>query len=80
MLAQLPARLDNDGRDDTHIKLMVGDDLVASAPHVEHITLRLILHDRAARELVEIMGSSEKPAPPDGKPNREGAHFVVQEH
>ncbi|MBI82770.1 MAG: hypothetical protein CMJ81_06215 [Planctomycetaceae bacterium] len=65
MFAQLPAHLDNAGRADTHVKLLVGDDLVAEASHIKDITLRIILHDAVAGEPVEILNSSAKPAPPD---------------
>ncbi len=65
MLAQLPARLDNGGRADTHVKLLVGDDLVAEAARIKDITLRMILHDAAVGEPIEILNSSTKPAPPD---------------
>ena len=62
MLAQLPARLDNAGRADTQLKLMVGDDLAAEAEHINGITLRMILHDAAGGEHVEIMKTSTKSA------------------
>lgn len=66
MFGQLPARLDNTGRADTHLKLVVGDDLAAEAVHIKDVTLRMILHDAAGGERIEIMKSSTKPAPPHG--------------
>ena len=65
MFAQLPAELDNRGKSDTHLRLWVSDDLTAEAERIRDITLHMILHDGAAGEHVEILNSSEKPAPPD---------------
>jgi hypothetical protein len=64
MFAQLPARLENSSTADVHVKLIVGDNLVAEAAHIKGVTLRMILHDAAAGEPIEILNSSTKPAPP----------------
>ena len=64
MFAPLPASLDNGGRADTHMHLIVGDDLVEDAPQIDDITLRLILHDSDWGHPIEILNSSEKPDPP----------------
>ena len=65
MLAQLPVRLENGGRSDTHVNLLVADDLVAEAARIKNITLRMIVHDVAAGDPIEILNASTKPAPPD---------------
>ena len=65
MFAQLPAHLDNRSKADTHLKLVVADDLGAEADRNTDITLRMILHDSAVGKHIEILNDSTKPAPPD---------------
>ena len=51
MLAPLPAKLANDGKGDTLLKVYVADDLASEAKGVERITVRLLLSDSAAEGL-----------------------------
>jgi len=67
MLAQLPAPLDNQGKADTLLKLLVADPLGREARDIQDISLRLILHDAAAGTHVEKMRTSVKPDPPGPK-------------
>ncbi len=64
MFAPLPASLENAGRADTHLHLIVGDDLAEDASQIHDITLRMILHDSDLGHPLEILNSSEKTAPP----------------
>lgn len=51
MFAPLPAALDNHGKVDTLLTVRVGDDVAAEAPHIEDLTLRVLLSDPAAEGL-----------------------------
>jgi len=55
IIAQLPARLANDGIADTLLFLDVGDDLTVEAvcPRIKSLTLRVLLNDPASKDLPE---------------------------
>ena len=51
VLSQLPANLANDGKGDTLLNLMVGDDVNTDAKIIDQITIRVLLSDPAAEGL-----------------------------
>ena len=55
IIAQLPARLTNDGKADTLLFLDVGDDLAAEVvrPRIKSLTLRVLLNDPTSKGLPE---------------------------
>ena len=64
LLAQLPARLDDRGKADTHLRLWVADPLGRESRNIRDISLRLILHDAAAGPYIEKLNTSVIPDPP----------------
>ena len=51
MLSQLPTNLANDGKGDTLLTLMVGDDVNADAKIIDQITIRVLISDPTAEGL-----------------------------